>query len=100
EGWEILGDRGAAWLSPIRIWLERVGAWVDDTPPPGRLAPCDYDMTRLIHDFLRRAQSGGRSPVGADEILRVQGLIDALYASAASGREVALSRPATTPRAG
>ena len=54
-------------------------------------APCDYDMTRLIHDFLRRAQSGARSPVGPDEILRIQRLMDALYASAASGREVALT---------
>ena len=48
-------------------------------------------MTRLIHDFLRRAGSGTPSPVRPDEILRIQRLMDALYASAASGREVGLA---------
>ena len=92
EGWEVLGDKGAAWLSPIRVWLERDGAWVDDTPPPGTLAPCDYDMTRLIHDFLGRAAVGGPAPVAPDEILRIQRLMDALYASMAGGREVSVER--------
>jgi predicted dehydrogenase len=91
EGWELLGERGAAWISPLRVWLERDGAWVDDTPPAGTLAPCDYDMTRLIHDFLRRASDGGPAPVAADEIVRVQRLMDALYASAREGREVAVN---------
>ncbi|HEV8639278.1 MAG TPA: Gfo/Idh/MocA family oxidoreductase [Chloroflexota bacterium] len=90
EGWELLGDRGAASLSPIRVWLDRDGAWVDDTPPPGTLAPCDYDMTRLIGGFLERVRDGGPAPVSAGEILRIQALMDALYASMASGREVAV----------
>jgi predicted dehydrogenase len=88
EGWELLGERGAAWLSPIRVWLDEGDGWRDDTPPAGTIAPCDYDMTDLIHDFLRRARDGGPAPVSGDEILRVQRLMDALYASAAAGREV------------
>jgi predicted dehydrogenase len=47
-------------------------------------------MTRLIHDFLRRARDGEPSPVSGDEIVRVQRLMDGLYASARQGREVAL----------
>jgi predicted dehydrogenase len=90
EGWELLGARGAASLSPIRVWLDRGGVWSDDTPRPGRLAACDYDMTRLIRDFLERARDGRPPPVAPDEILRIQRLMDGLYASVASGHEVAL----------
>jgi predicted dehydrogenase len=88
EGWELLGDRGAASISPLRVWLDRDGKWVDATPPPGRLAPCDYDMARLIGGFLERVSAGGPAPVSGLEILRIQRLMDALYESAASGREV------------
>jgi hypothetical protein len=35
-------------------------------------------------------RDGGPPPVGPSELLRVQALMDALYASMASGREVAL----------
>ncbi|HEY3078890.1 MAG TPA: Gfo/Idh/MocA family oxidoreductase [Chloroflexota bacterium] len=90
EGWELLGDRGAASLSPIRVWLDRDGAWTDDTPPAGTLAACDYDMTRLIRGFLECARDGGPAPVGRAEILRIQALMDALYASMAAGHEVAV----------
>jgi predicted dehydrogenase len=90
EGWELLGERGAAWISPLRVWLDEGDAWRDDTPPAGTLAPCDYDMTRLIHDFLRRARDGGPAPVAGREIVRVQRLMDGLYASAREGREVRL----------
>jgi predicted dehydrogenase len=90
EGWEVLGDRGAASISPIRVWLDRGDAWVDDTPPPGALAPCDYHMERLIVGFLERVRAGGPSPVSGPEILRIQRLMDALYASMAEGREVSI----------
>ncbi len=90
EGWEILGDRGAAAISPIRVLVDRGDAWIDETPPPGLLAPCDYDMTRLIVGFLEQVRSNGPSPVSGAEILRIQRLMDALDASMARGREVAL----------
>jgi predicted dehydrogenase len=90
EGWEILGDRGAASISPIRVWLDRGDAWIDDTPPAGTLAPCDYKMERLIAGFLECVRDGRPSPVSGPEILRIQRLMDALYASMAQGREVAL----------
>lgn len=92
EGFELLGDRGAASISPLRIWLDRDGKWVDGTPPPGTLAPCDYDMSRLIAGFLQRVAEGGPAPVSGPEILRIQRLMDALYESAASGREVPVGR--------
>jgi predicted dehydrogenase len=88
EGWELLGTRGAASLSPIRVWLDQGDAWRDDTPPAGRLAPCDYDMGRLITGFLTAVRDGQPAPVSGAEILRVQRLMDALYASMQRGQEV------------
>jgi predicted dehydrogenase len=90
EGWELLGDRGAASLSPIRLWTDRQGVWTDETPAAGVLAPCDYGMDRLMAGFLRQVRSAGPSPVAGAEILRIQRLMDALYASGAAGREVVL----------
>ena len=89
EGWELRGDRGAASISPARVWIDR-GEWVDETPPAGTLAPCDYDMGRLMAEFLGLARAGGPSPISGPEIVRIQRLMDALYASAAQGREVSL----------
>ena len=91
EGWEIVADRATASISPIRVWLDRGDTWIDDTPPPGTLAPCDYRMTRLVAGFLERARDGGPSPVTGEEILRVQGLLDALQRSMATGREIDLT---------
>ena len=88
EGWEILGSHGAASLSPFRLWLDRDGEWIDQTPSPGTLAPCDYDMRRLMERFLLAVRDGGSAPVAAAEILRLQATVDAIYRSAREGREV------------
>jgi len=90
EGWEIVADRATASISPIRVWTDRGDTWIDDTPPPGVLAPCDYRMTRLVAGFLERVRAGGLSPVAGPEILRIQGLMDALHQSMRSGREVSV----------
>ena len=91
EGWALLGDRGAASISPLRIWTDDGRSWREETPAKGTLKPCDYDMRRLINDFLRAVREGEASPVSGPEIIRIQRLMDALYASAASGQEVAVA---------
>ena len=88
EGWEILGERGAASLSPLRFRIVKDGSWIDAGPPPGALAPGGYGMERLYTAFLKAVRNGGPSPVPSDEIVRMQRLMDALYESAALGREV------------
>jgi predicted dehydrogenase len=90
EGWEILGDRRALSISPLRVYADGPGGWQDETPPPGRLAPCDYDMSRLMAGFLDRVRAGGPAPVSGAAIVRIQRLLDALYLSAATGREIDL----------
>ena len=93
EGWEILGERGAASLSPLRFRIVRDGAWIDDGPGPGALAPGGYGMERLYTAFLEAVRTGGPSPVPGPEILRIQRLMDALYESAAREREVPVRAP-------
>ncbi|MCZ6675637.1 MAG: Gfo/Idh/MocA family oxidoreductase [Candidatus Poribacteria bacterium] len=100
EGWEFLGERGAASIAPIRVWLDRGDEWIDDTPVPGTLAPCDYRMERLIAGFLQAVRTGGKAPVSGAEILRIQRLMDALYASAACGHEVTVETPLSNGSSG
>jgi predicted dehydrogenase len=90
EGWEVLGDEGALSISPLRLYADGPEGWRDETPPPGSLAPCDYDMSRLMAGFLDRVRAGGPGPVSGAAIVRIQRLLDALYRSAATGREVDL----------
>ena len=92
EGWEFLGERGNVSLSPLRVLLDRGGEWVDDSPPPGSLAPCDYRMDRLMASFLAAVRGGGPAPVAPGEILRIQRAMDALYLSVDRGREVVPGR--------
>ncbi len=90
EGWAFLGDRGAASISPLGIWTDDGRSWREETPA---VKPCDYDMRPLIYEFLRAVRKGEASPVSGREIVRIQRLMDALYASAASGQEVAVAGP-------
>ena len=55
--------------------------------PGGSAGPCDYDMGRMMAEFLGQVRAGGPSPISGPEIVRIQRLMDALYASAAQGRE-------------
>ena len=91
EGLELLGDRGAASISPMRQWHDDGRDWVDVTPQPGTLAPCDYNMSRLIGAFLHAVRSGEPAPVAADEIVRIQRVMDAFYESAERGHEISIS---------
>ena len=88
EGWDFLGDRGTASVSPLGIRTDDGRSWREETPA---LKPCDYDMRPMIHAFLRAVREGEASPVSGPEIVRIQRLMDALYASAASGKEVAVA---------
>ncbi len=90
EGWEILGDRAAASISPIRFLRDRGDLWLEETPPTGTLAPCDYDMSRLMAGFLTQVRTGGPAPVSGSEILRIQRLMDALYQSMSLGQEIVI----------
>ncbi len=87
EGWVFLGERGNASVSPLGIWTGDGQSWHEDILA---LRPCDYDMKPLINEFLGAVREGEASPVSGSEIIRIQRLMDALYASASRGHEVAV----------
>lgn len=89
EGWSFLGNQGNASVSPLRIRTDDGRSWRGEEIPS--LKPCDYDMRQLINEFLVAVRQGEPSPVSGTEIVRIQRLMDALYASASSGREVAVA---------
>ena len=89
EGWAFLGDRGSASVSPLGIRTDDGRSWRGEETPS--LKPCDYDMRQLINEFLGAVRQGEASPVSGSEIVRIQRLMDALYASASSGHEVAVA---------
>jgi predicted dehydrogenase len=90
-GYEVLAERGTAALMPLEVWRDEGDAWVDATPNDGLLAPEPDGMAGLIHDFLSAVASGGPSPTRGPEIVAVQRVMDAIYRSVRSGREVLLA---------
>lgn len=94
EGWELLGSKGSATVCPLSVQLDRDYQWCDDTASAGNMQPCSYRMDRLMSEFLEAVRTGGDAPVSAGEIMRLQGLVDALYESADTGREVVIASSA------
>ena len=86
------GTRGAATLSPLRIHKELHGNLVNVTPAmdkPQNRYRTSYDREIEHFDGCVRGREPGLSP-GTDG-LAIMRLIDAIYASANSGREVVLA---------
>ncbi len=81
-GMEFLGADGRAWLHPLKIELEH-GREIEDATPPFE------ENSDPTHSFLaeavRCAREGGDPVVRPHEIVQVQAVMDAIYASAAAG---------------
>tara|TARA_Y100000588_G_scaffold263869_1_gene278572 strand:+ start:223 stop:1275 length:1053 start_codon:yes stop_codon:yes gene_type:complete len=91
EGLELTCEKGTASVAPLAVRLDRHQGWEDETPPSGTLRPSNYRMDRLMTEFVEAVQRGTPPPVTASQVVRIQRLSDALYESAASHREIALS---------
>jgi predicted dehydrogenase len=85
SGGEVVGAHGEIHFDPYQAYeVNAQGRAVDVTPePPGEWNGHD----RLIADVIDCIRDGRRPLVKAEEALYGQRIIDALYASAASGRE-------------
>jgi predicted dehydrogenase len=60
------------------------------TPMDLRVHPNTATAPSAMHDFAQAILTGTPHPAGADEGLRVMEILDAIYASAASGAPVSL----------
>ncbi|MFL5953324.1 MAG: Gfo/Idh/MocA family protein [Gaiellaceae bacterium] len=93
-GFDLVGDRAQARYEPLELWGEAEGA-------PARLqAPADVSndfpgsVAREVETFVRSLESRASTDVAtARDGVVVQALVDALYESAAAGREVAVEIP-------
>ena len=90
-GWEILADRAAIGIRPLRVLVDDGRDWVDATPRD--VPSAEPSMAPLMADFLERVRDGRPSPISGAEVLLVQALMDALYESDRLGREVTFDPP-------
>jgi len=87
---ELIGRRAAVQLDPLQIVAEREGKPVDLTP--SGLPPNDWgaSVTALVRDAVLAVREGREPSITGDQALTVQRIVDAVYRSAATGREVTL----------
>ena len=95
----IAGDKAGAELelgfshsppaTPLRIFKVEADAWVDLTPR--NYAPVPSPHGAAVADFVRAVREGTPPKAPAEDALRVQEVVEAIYASAESGTEVRLA---------
>lgn len=84
-GLEILGNDGRASLHPFKIEVDQGQEVLDRTPQVEE----NRDAVRsFLEEAARCAREGGEPVVRPREALQVQAVMDAMYRSAAAGREV------------
>jgi len=86
-GWELLAEKSAVSIRPLKVLVDDGTDWLDQTPA---LPSVEFGMPDLMADFLERVRDGRPSLVTGPEILRIQAIMDALYESDKTGHEVAL----------
>ena len=86
-GLELLGTSGGLSLFPARLFRDGPNGYEDIELASPRLA---YPEDR-VHHFVTCALHGKKPLVAPEESLKVQKILDAIYASAASGKEIRLS---------
>lgn len=89
-GFEMQCAHGSARLDPFRVIVERDGEPVDVTPHERADNDWDASVARGVTAVVDAVRAGTPPLVTPEEMLTVQRLIDAVYASAERGREVVL----------
>jgi len=91
EGWNSIlwGTDGGCQFSPPAIYRQEYGSVVDVTPAMLPEVVGHYEEIRL---FIEAVRKGLPSPAPAEEALVTQSILDAIYQSSRTGREVKLTR--------
>jgi predicted dehydrogenase len=87
HGNRVLGTHGGAQTMPIKVFTEQHGALVDVTPTS---LPEVRAHTEEIRHFIACIQGEQQPIVKVQQVLDVQAVLDAVYASAESGHEVVI----------
>lgn len=86
-GTRILGTEAGAFMSPLRIYRDMHGSMVDVTPTG--LVPVEGHAAEIVH-FISCIRGETECMVKNEQVLDVQAILDAIYESASTGREVLL----------
>jgi len=86
---EIVGDRGGATVSPLKVFVEEEGYLMNCEPQfvKDRVQP----HAAGLHAFADAVLDGKPVPIPGEEALTIQKIIDALYKSSRLGREVKIN---------
>jgi predicted dehydrogenase len=94
-GWDygfcMIGDRAQARIEPLRFSGERDGALADLTGEARGELDWVQSTEDEIADVVRAIEERRQPLVSIEQALKTQAIVDALYASAAEGREVAVA---------
>lgn len=85
---DLVGDRAQVSAEPLRFWAERAGELVDLTGDATGELDFPESVERELADVVSAVRDGRSPTVTAAQALEVQAVVDALYRSAAEGREV------------
>lgn len=88
-GAEVILGRSEESATPLRILTAESDSWVDRVHQS--FSPVPWPHHAAIADFVRAVREGGQPRSTGHDGLRVQQVVDAIYASAESGREVRLA---------
>ena len=87
---DLVGDRAQVSAEPLRFWAERSGEGVDVTGDATGDLNFPKSVARQLADVVSAVRDGRSPTVTAEQALEVQAVVDALYRSAAEGREVSV----------
>jgi len=87
----VLGTKGGIGLSPLTLYTDMNGYMVNITP---QHLPRLDTFTQKINDFVRAVRGEIENPIPPKPIVKMQYVIDGIYQSAASGKEVTIQLPA------
>lgn len=90
----LYGTAGGASLLPLEIFGERHGTVTDMTFPKLRAVKAH---TAEVQAFVEAVRNDTPVPIPGEEALQATEVLDAIYRSAAAGREVRLNRRKTSP---
>ena len=89
----LCGTEGGAELNPLRLFKGEYGMLLDTTMPESQFRGADNAQDQKIAHFVDCALDGRQPVTTPSEIVNVALILDAVYASAASGRAVEIATP-------
>lgn len=93
SGIRFLGEQGSADYEPLSVEIEDGASVRDITPELPTFGPANGPLEPVLRDFVDCVREGRTPMVRFREMLDTQRLMDAMYQSAATGKEVRLEWP-------